>query len=331
MGELTAIMIGGGVINPTDSTTQGKKFLHWRNEAEPRHNFPIRFTSKEKVIISGVVSINGACQSNTVQRWSSFIASLKNLGTTPEYWQYTEFQAGMAVMGQQFVGGRSNSTTLGLGTQELAGNITFAGNLIESPTTWSTLQPGVIQALKQDSSNIKLWYDGLITRPNFQELQSFTRRLIRHILLVLRDTAIDCDHKTFRIACPQEQCATFACMTTLCFESQEHKCQGTTPCHCPSLDTAVQQLRTHKEPIVIQTQAWSLEIDAMYWIGSPESGLQAKVVKPANSTTLRLQVSKSRIPQKTRARLGAMSRKRDRLRERQIDTWPAEDVLVLSQ
>ncbi|CZR54710.1 uncharacterized protein PAC_04594 [Phialocephala subalpina] len=401
-GKLTAIMLGGGVIKPT-SAKSNTKVLHWSNETDPRHDSPVRFTRKEPLIISGVVNINATCQSDTVQRWSSFVASLTNIGTTPEYWRYTEFQAGMALMGQQFVGGQvqfnktwtwhpGNSWKhqyLGL----IADNLplaeldrpwgvlvsactgvarrvplrhlladvmpAFAGNLIETPQTWQALQPGIVQALKQGSSNVKQWYDGLSNQPDFQELQSFTRRLIRHILLVLRDTGIDRDHKTFRIACPQghtggepitmclpipcekaslwaqiltdtEHCATFACMTTLCFESQEHKCQGTTPWHCPSLDTAVQQLRTHKEPIVIQTQAWSLEIDAMYWIGSPESGLQAKVVKPANSTTLRLQISKSKIPQKTRARIGAMSRKRGHLRERQIDTWPAEDVLVLS-
>lgn len=235
----------------------------------------------------------------------------------------------------------------------------FASNLASTPNGLSALQPGIVEALKQSSRHLKEWHDGLSSQADAESLQSFCRRLLRHILLVLRDTGIDHDHKTFRIACPQghndgapitmclpvpcekaclwaqiladtEHCATFACMTTQCLESQEHKCQTTSPWHCPSLDTSVQQLRSRQDPIIIQTQRWSLVTDALYWIGSPESGLQAKVIKSANSPTARLHISKSRIPQRTRARLGAMLSKRDRLRERQIDTWPAEDVLVLS-
>jgi hypothetical protein len=401
MGKLTAIMIGGGVIKPTSATTERKKILHWSNEVNPHHDSPVRFIPTEKIIVSGVVEVNKTCRTKIDERWASFIASLENLGTTSSYWQFTEFQAGLALTGQQFAGGQlqfnktwtwhpGNSWKrqfLGLLSEELpfkeldrpwglqVSDCTgvsrrvplrvvladvmpvFAEILAVPSKALAILQPGVIHALQKGSDNLKQWYDKLYKLPNGQELQTLARRLIMYILLVL---GIDREQKTFRIACPQdhttggpitmclpvpceranlwaqiltdtEYCATFACMTTLCLESQEHKCQKTTPWHCPSLDTAVQQIRSHKEPILVQPKAWSLEINTMYWIGSPESGLQGKVVKPANSTALRLQISKSRIPQKTRARLGAMSRKRDRLRERQIDTWPAEDVLVLSQ
>ncbi|KAH7310302.1 hypothetical protein BKA65DRAFT_165419 [Rhexocercosporidium sp. MPI-PUGE-AT-0058] len=404
MGKLTAIMIGGGVIKPTSSTTERKKILHWSNEVDPRHDSPVRFTPTEKIIVSGVVEVNKTCRSKIDERWASFIASLVNLGTTSSYWQFTEFQAGLALVGQQFAGGQlqfnktwtwhpGNSWKrqfLGLLSEELpfreldrpwglqvsactgvARRVplrvlladvmpAFAESLAMPSKDWVILQSGIIQALQNGTDNLKQWYDQLDDLPNGQELQTLARRLIMYILLVLRDTGIDREQKIFRIACPQdhttggpitmclpvpceranlwaqiltdtEYCATFACMTTLCLESQEHKCQRTTPWHCPSLHTAVQQIRSHKEPILVPPKAWSLEINTMYWIGSPESGLQAKVVKPANSTALRLQISKSRIPQKMRARLRAMSRKMDRLRERQIDTWPAEDVLVLSQ
>jgi hypothetical protein len=50
---------------------------------------------------------------------------------------------------------------------------------------------------------LKQWYYELCNLPNFQDLQILTQRLIRYILLVLRDTEIDRDHKTFLIACPQ--------------------------------------------------------------------------------------------------------------------------------
>ncbi|KUJ12830.1 uncharacterized protein LY89DRAFT_737737 [Mollisia scopiformis] len=402
-GELVAVVIGGGVIKPTDSTLKTNKIFHWSKDIDPRHDSLVRFTRGDKITVAGVVRVNGSCQSNPIQRWSSFISSFENLGTTPGYWQFTEFQAGISLIGQQFAGAQlqfnktwtwhpGNSWKhqyLGLMADDLplaeldrpwgilvsactgvARRVplrvlladvlpAFASNLTSTPKAWAKLQPGIVKALQESSSHVKQWHDDLCNQPDFQEIQNFSRRLIRHILLVLRDTGIDREHKTFRIACPQghnaaapitmclpvpcekaclwaqiltdtENCATFACMTTQCLESQEHKCQTTTPWHCPSLDTAVQQLRAHKDPILLQPQTWRLIIDALYWIGSPESGLQAKVLKSATSPIPRLHISKGRIPQKTRARLGAMMSKRDRLRERQIDTWPAEDVLVLS-
>ncbi|KFY80888.1 hypothetical protein V499_00298 [Pseudogymnoascus sp. VKM F-103] len=402
---LTAIMIGGGVVKPT---AENNMVLHWSSNVEPRHKFSVHFSKTEKVLIAGGVKVNTACQSNKTEIWSSFIGSLENLGTAADYWQFTEFQAGVAVMGQQFAGGQlqfnktwtwhpGNSWKrqhLSLLADELPFNEldrpwglqvsactgvarrvplrmlladtmpTFAGNLA-LPSGWTTLQQrGIIEALEKGSRTLKLWYDELCNLPNFQDLQILTKRLIRYILLVLRDTGIDRDHKTFLIACPQgyltgqpismclpvpcenasswakilrdsENCATFACMTNLCLESQEHKCHQTHPWHCPSLDTAVQQLRLRKEPITMSPQAWNLEVDSLYWIGIPESGLQARVVKSADSPFPRLHISKSGVPEKTRARLGTMSRlfgpKMNRLREKQIETWPAEDVLILSQ
>ncbi|KAF2184514.1 hypothetical protein K469DRAFT_175914 [Zopfia rhizophila CBS 207.26] len=405
MQDLTAIMIGGGVIKPTAENTG---VLHWSNDVEPRHNFPVRLSSKEKVLIGGGVEVNHSCRASKTERWSSFIGSLENLGTTPDYWQFTEFQAGLAVTGQQFAGGQFQFNKIwtwhpgnswkrqhlslladelplaeldrpwGLQVSSCTGVArrvplrllladvmpVFAKNLA-LPPGWTTLQQGgIITALEQGGDNLKQWYDNLGTPACSQELQTLTRRLIRHILLVLRDTGIDREHKTLLIACPQdhtpgkpismclpvrcenaslwakiltdsEHCATFACITTLCLESQEHKCQKTNPWHCPSLDTAVQQLRSRNAPIIAPQHAWNLDINSTYWIGRPESGLQAKVIRSAGSSPPRLNVSKSGVPEKTRARLGTMSRlfgpKMEHLRDRQIDTWPAEDVLILSQ
>jgi hypothetical protein len=405
MPNLTAIAIGGGVVKPTAANS---KTLHWSSDIDPRHGFSIRFGSKEKVLIAGSVEVNVSCQANKSERWSSFIGSLENLGTTPDYWKFTEFQAGVAVMGQQFAGGQfqfnktwtwhpGNSWKqqhLSLTANELhiseldrpwglqvsactgvarrvplrmllADMMPVIAENLALPLGWTILrQRGILTALEQGGQYFALWYNELCNLPNFEDLQTLTRRLIRHILLVLRDTGIDRDQKTFLIACPQEHttgtpismclpvpcenaslwakiltdsenCATFACMTTLCLESREHKCQQTNPWHCPSLDTAVQQLRARKEPITMLPQSWNLEVNCIYWIGRPESGLQARVVKPAGSLFPRLYVSKSGIPEKTRARLGTMGRlfgpKMDRLRERQINTWPAEEVLILSQ
>lgn len=401
--NLTAIMIGGGTVKPT---ADAEAMLHWSNDVEPRHDFSVRFSSTEKILIGGGVKVNTACQQSKSERWSSFIGSLENLGTSSDYWQFTEFQAGIALTGQQFVGAglQFNKTwTLHLGNswkrqclsliadempfsqlncpwglqvsfctgvarrvplRLLLADVlpTFVANL-GLPPGWSSLQQhGIITALEQGGGIFKQWFDDLGAVANSQDLQALTMRLIRHILLVLRDTGIDHDQKTFLIACPQchaagqpismclpvraenaslwaqiladsEQCATFACMTTLCLESKEHKCQKTNPWHCPSLDTAVQQLRSRDQPIVVQP-AWNLDVNATYWIGKPESGLRAKVMKSNDSLFPRLVVSKSGLPEKTRARLGMMSRlfgpRMERLRERQVEWWPAEDVLVLS-
>lgn len=129
---------------------------------------------------------------------------------------------------------------------------TFVANL-GLPPAWSDLQQhGIIAALQQGGDNFKQWFDGLGALAHSQDLQTLTKRLIRHILLVLRDTGIDREQKTFSIACPQwydaerpismclpvraenaslwaqiladsEHCATFACMTSLCLESREHR------------------------------------------------------------------------------------------------------------
>jgi hypothetical protein len=103
MPSLTAIMIGGGVVEPT---AENSKVLHWSSDIEPRHKFSMRFNSNEKVLIAGSVEVNSACQANKSESWTSFIGSLENLGTTPNYWQFMEFQAGVVVMGEQFAGGQ---------------------------------------------------------------------------------------------------------------------------------------------------------------------------------------------------------------------------------
>lgn len=402
LDKLTCVLIGGGVIQPTLNDTN---ILHWSRELEPNLNHSVHFSSTKKYLIGGGVLVNPTCQASRRERWSSFFASLQNLGTSPDYWKVTENEVEFSLLGQQIVGaqlqfnktwtwypgnswkthylslldelpfteldrpwGLQVSCCTGVSRRVplrvLLADVMpiFAKNLAISPG-WATLQQrGITEALEVGGGNFKQWYDDLANLTNSQELQALAKGLIRHILLVLRDTGIDREHKNFLIACPQdhsvgkpismclpvpcenaglwakiltdsEQCATFACMTTLCFESQEHKCQKTNPWHCPSLDTAVQQLRGSNEPILISQTSWNLNVNTKYWIGTPDSGLQAKVVRTPGSSFTRLEISESAVPKRTRARLGVMSGllpKMEHLRERQVDTWPAEDVLVLS-
>jgi hypothetical protein len=63
MPNLSAIVIGGGIINPTADNSDT---LHWSNNIEPRHKFSMRFCSKEKVLIAGSVEVNSACEATKV-------------------------------------------------------------------------------------------------------------------------------------------------------------------------------------------------------------------------------------------------------------------------
>lgn len=240
---------------------------------------------------------------------------------------------------------------------------TFAENLA-LPPGWSTLcQQGIIKALAEGGQILKQWYDDLYSLPGGDSLQLLTKRLIRHILLRLRDTGLDRDNKNLLVACPQdhgnhkpismcmpvscakgslwakilqdsEDCATFAYMTSLCLESKEDKCQHAQPWQCPSLYTAVQESRTRDKGIVLGPHPWALEVNRMYWIGMPKAGLQAKAMRTAESPFMSLHISKSSIPLDVRNRLEQMGRmfgpKVTRLRERQIEGWPAEEVLIRS-
>ena len=80
----------------------------------------------------------------------------------------------------------------------------FAENLALQAEWNSLYEQGIIRALQQGGSELKQWYNALDAQPGTQNLQVLTKRLIRYILLVLRDTGIDRDHKTFLIACPQD-------------------------------------------------------------------------------------------------------------------------------
>ena len=189
-------------------------------------------------------------------------------------------------------------------------------------------------------------------------------KLVRYILYKLRDTGIDRTRKFFIIASPEDEnpqgpismclkvpcektalwakiledspnCATFACMTTSCLETAEHRFQAREPWDCPSLETAVCRHRSREEPPTPQNSPWHLENSRAYWIGKPDSGLLARVGTVLGSFP-RLYISVSMMSNKVLARLGALSHisehyKRDHIREKQVASWPAEEVIVLSR
>ena len=82
-----------------------------------------------------------------------------------------------------------------------------------------------------------------------------------------------------RILADSEDCATFACITPLCFEVKKYKCRGleTAPWHnvTKMLDTAVcPQLSNRELKAVANTIApWKLKHNVSYWIGKSGSNL----------------------------------------------------------
>ena len=139
-----------------------------------------------------------------------------------------------------------------------------------------------------------------------------------------------------RILADSENCAAFACMTNVCLETAENKCQKRDSCNRPTMEMTVRPHRTENELPMPQSGTWCLEDQRAYWIGRPESGLQATVRVAPGVVDPRLYISISGVSEKTLARLGAMGRlskhrKKGHIREKQMESWPAEDVIVLSR
>ena len=238
---------------------------------------------------------------------------------------------------------------------------TFANGLAIK-SIWAELESkGIIAAFK--GTQLQQWLNELETHP--QDLGITVNRLVRYILYKLRDTGIDRTRKVFVVASPEDDkplspismclkvpcektalwakiledspnCATFACMTTTCLETAEHRCRAREPWDCPSLETAVCRHRSRKEPPVPQNRPWHLENQRAYWIGRPDSGLLARVGTVPGTYVPRLYISVSMMSSKLLARLGAMGHmsehhKRGHIREKQVASWPAEDVIILSK
>ena len=139
-----------------------------------------------------------------------------------------------------------------------------------------------------------------------------------------------------RILADSENCATCACMTNVCLETAENKGQQRDSWNCPTMEMTVCRHRTENELPMPQSETWCLEDLRAYWIGRLESGLQATVRVAPGIADPRLYISISGMSEKTLARLGAMGRlskhhNKGHIRDKQIESWPAEDVIVLSR
>ena len=401
-GKVASIMIGGGSVKPVAESTN---VFHWSRDISPLHAFDARFDARTKLHIGQTVLENEHCTLVLGDRWPTFRERLEPLGTNPRYWSFTEFQAGLMFIGQQFVGGQiqfNKTWTWHEGTNwkkrylgSLDGEVpyhaldqpwglqvsfctgvarrvplrvlvadvlpAFAHDLPITPSWAQLREMGIVEALK--GNQLRLWLEQMESRN--RDLKPTVERIIRYVLIVLRDTGIDRTNERLIIACRQdivpdtpmsmcvkvpcekatlwakvladsEQCATFACMTSLCFETEEHRCQRGDPWHCPSLKTAVCRHLSDGELSRSMTNLWNLRDQDTYWIGKPEFGLQAKVSRICRGQDPRLLVSVSRVSEKTLARLGSMSRifkhqKRVHIREKLIESWPAEDVVILSE
>jgi hypothetical protein len=402
-GLITGILLGNGIIQPAGEVDGPKNLtLHWSREISPLHASARKaawnWNKDTKVRISGGVKVNENCQADLKLLWPLFTQALENLGTYQEYWAFTEFQAGVAIAGQQFVGGQlqfnktwnwhdGNSwkqNFLGLlaldmpfdelerpwGLQVsfctgvsrrvplrvlLADVMPIFVQTLSLPPEWTVLkEQGIIDAF--EGEHLKEWLDALNLLPKSQHLIPLVKRIVHYILLILKDTGVDRTEKKFRIACPKnlvsgkplamcleipcnkgnlwtriladtKDCATFACMTSLCLESEEHKCRQTDPWHCPSLQTAVCRYRAKDEllGVAVSGSDWRLQDQALYWIGNPKSGLPTRVKMSPDGKTVRLHVSVSSMSERTLSRLGTMrllskmGRKMDHIREKQYE------------
>jgi len=401
-GRVASIMIGGGSVKPVAESTN---VFHWSRDISPLHAFDARFDARTTIRIGQPVLETAHCTLVLRDEWPSFRERLEPLGTNSQYWSFTQFQAGLMVTAQQFVGGQiqfNKTWTWHEGTNwkkrylsSLDGEVpyhaldqpwglqvsfctgvarrvplrvlvadvlpAFAHDLPITPTWAQLREMGIVEALK--GQQLRLWLEQRESQN--RDLKPTVERIIRYVLIVLRDTGIDRTNERLIIACRQdiapdtpmsmcvkvpcekatlwakvladsEQCATFACMTSLCFETEEHRCQRVYPWHCPSLKTAVCRHLNDGELSRSMNNPWNLRDQNAYWIGKPEFGLQAKVSRICRGQDPRLLVSVSRVSEKNLARLGSMSRifkhhQKVRIREKLIESWPAEDVIILSE
>jgi len=127
-------------------------------------------------------------------------------------------------------------------------------------------------------------------------------------------------------------CATFAAITTLCFESGNCKCKslqgqnGTRKaCGEPCLSTAVSRYIPAMSPSSgSEESVWGLRHGRKYWLGSVGSHLLLEVIPELPEKARHLTVRSNRFPNMIAKKLGFGI-----LRERQDNDFEGEDVLVL--
>jgi hypothetical protein len=234
--------------------------------------------------------------------------------------------------------------------------IEFVESRLAKPDLWEELktQYSIVENFK--TGDLEGWFNQLTIAH-----RETTIGIVRSMLEVLKDTGIDqtgeelvvawvrregpynclrvrCEKTSLwaRILADTEDCATFACITPLCLESEKHKCRGlkVAPWHNGSnmLDTAVcQHLSNRDFQTAADTLAWKLQHQDLYWIGKIGSNLVAKVWLEGENEP-KLVVRENVFPEKYRARLPRHITKRlGRLRERQIGDTIGKKVVVLAQ
>jgi hypothetical protein len=164
-----------------------------------------------------------------------------------------------------------------------------------------------------------------------QKLKKDEMQCMRHIftklLHLLKDTGFDRSGKHFSILWPydsdarfcvkihpekdqfwcsmlkdSEWCATFAVSTSLCLETEKHKCQKTAAAKwcggkllstivCPNLSEIIPSPISTSIPIA----EWQLQDNKAYWIGKPGGDIWVMARKMSNSIT-ELNVKRNRFP-----------------------------------
>jgi hypothetical protein len=205
----------------------------------------------------------------------------------------------------------------------------------------------ILHALREP--DLGRWINNL--SPDLQELVAKT---VRYVLDVLRCTGFDESHEEFVIAWPLDEdpflcfrihcqddnlwtraladstdCATFAYVTPRCLETSDYKCRRLSAVRwhnsAVSLDTAVCQHIVSKNS-GDEDLTWSLKPGMPYWIGKPGADLKATVLASASQVETRLSISRSRVPEWYRKKIGT----KHRIREKQSLDNNAQQVLILS-
>jgi hypothetical protein len=236
--------------------------------------------------------------------------------------------------------------------------VPFVESRLPKPRHWDELkaQYAIVENFRH--GDLEKWFDQLSA-----PLRETSIHIVRSLLEVLKDTGIDRNgeelvvawvrkespYSCLRLRCEKTSlwaliladsgdCATFACITPLCLEIENHECRNleVAPWHNVSsiLDTAVCQHLSNRD---IQTVAntlapWRLQHQVSYWIGKSGLNLIAKVWLTNEHAEPRLVIKQKVIPEKYRARLPrVMVERLGRLRERQIDDTIAKQVVILTE
>jgi hypothetical protein len=328
-------------------------------------------------------------------RWENSYESLENLGPFEDYWESTQKQIGF--QGGQFFNAQYNHTwikTPGISLKqiqlslpddllfpflqspwglqvsfctsvarrvplrELIGDVMPA--LVESlfpiPPQWESLKVDhkILDAFQR--SDLQEWLGNLGS-----ELRVLVVRIIRYILLVLKDTGIGKKgeyfviawiqrakpFQCFKVPCKREShwariladsvdCATFAYVTSRCLETGGLKCRGPTAMwlnRSALLETAVCRHKQSEEQPKSAAMPWALKHADLYSMGKPDSLLWVRVDRPSSNENARLHVMWSMIPPEFLFRLDVkrLPKRLQRIRERQAIDAPAENVVVVSK